>query len=155
MTGSSETEFQYFLQSKYMRLRILKEVFRETYGNLFTIVICSMLAAIIISGYLMVNSTDRPLILEFMIACGILCSTLLLYYILLLATRLNIQSKEFLKLNIGRRYGLSNFDRKFWSAMTPLKIGAGIVCSFETKEFLLTIWGKIIIIKIIDLLIAF
>jgi len=115
----------------------------------------SVMIVIILFTFLLVkDGANLPIMLTVMIASSDCVGGMVTHYIFSLATSLHILSKEIISISIKQSRGYAH-DSCFWKSMKPLKVGLGNICTFETREFLLYIWGGVIISKITDLLIAF
>ena len=111
--------------------------------------------AIVVLTFITFNSADYPLILLFGVVVADIVAVVAGDFIFTLATGAHILSKELINISAKVSRGISQYDTKFWSGMTPLRVEVGNVCTFETKEFLLFIWGQVVILNIINLLIAY
>jgi len=140
----------------YMQLQVLSHVYNETFGVMFKFLLYNMVVAIIAFTYLLIRSAIvMPFILVVAMVLADMCAIILAYYIFSLVTDVHILSKALLKIMLSQCKDRCSVEAKFWKGIKPLSIGAGRMCAFETKEFLLVIWGDIIIATLIDLLIAF
>jgi hypothetical protein len=142
-------------QSHYMQLQIMNHVYNETYNTMFAALLFNMVVAMVALTFIFLKSTDMHPFLRISFGIADLCAILLAYYIFSLAVEVHILSNEFLKITLDSCTASSSVETKFWKSMQPLRVGAGRVCTFETKEFLLFIWGDVVISKLIDLLITF
>jgi hypothetical protein len=103
---------------------------------------------------MILNPSHLPILVLFVLIVGNFEMLVTLHFILCLATRSHLLTREFIRTSIGNQNG-SRMDLKFWKSMMPLKVQAGPFCSFETKQFLLFIWGEVVVKRIVDLLLAF
>jgi hypothetical protein len=113
-----------------------------------------MVMVVVALTYLLFNSSTLPVIVLLMVAGADLGIIIFGHFIFTLATDTHLISKEFLEESSANSRSATNVDGKFWAGMRPIRVWAGFICSFETKEFLLFIWGDVVISTLIDLLIA-
>jgi len=142
-------------QLNYIRLKVLCQAFNETYTVFLSFLLYTMVGAIIGSTYLVLRSARMPLILQIMVCLGGTFYILLGYYILSQATEAHLISKQFLQVSRTHSGDPCQAGFKFWKGMRPLRTGAGNVCTFETKEFILFLFGDVIMSTLIDILRAF
>jgi len=101
------------------------------------------------------NGKNLPLLILFLCFVADILATVTAIFLFSISTHLHLSSKDFIKISVNETKGRSGLHSKFWKGMKPIKIHVGQVCSFETREFLLFIWGEVVIAKLIDFLIAF
>jgi len=139
----------------YLRIRIIDQEFAEAFKIILQIDVSHVLVGIISLTFVVLNGADFPVVLIFGILVADIISVVMGNYLFNLSVELHLLSYEFIRISAKNCNGVSDFDSKFWEGMKPVRVEIGHVCSFETREFLLYIWGVVVISRIIDLLIAF
>jgi len=142
-------------KAAFMKVVILGRAYREALQLFLTTCFFNVILAIIVLTFILINGKSLPLILLCALLVAEVIATATASFLFRISTDLHISSKEFIQISAEQANGRSGLDSKFWKGMKPLKIDVAQVCSFETREFLLFIWGEVIISRIIDLLIAF
>jgi len=135
-----------------MKIVILGQAFRSAFLEIITFVFFNMILAIIVLTFIAINGKDLPLVLLFAILLSDAVNIVAANFFFNISTELHLSSKEFIKISIKEAKRKSEAYSKFWKGMKPLRIGVGQVCSFETREFLLFIWGQVVLTRLIDLL---
>jgi len=138
------------MKTTYFQLKVLSKAYSEVLSLLFSATFYTIIITVILLSFLLVKGQSLPVFLRIMVISTDVIIFSFGYYIFSLATESNILSAKF----IGKCKD-SGEDSKFWGGMRPIRVGIGQVCSFETKEFLLVIWGEVVVLKLIDLLIAY
>jgi len=138
-------------QTEYIRIKVLSQTFEPTYNLFFTVYCYNALLTVIALTYLMFSGSEVPALVLFLVALADICSVFIASYIFSQATESHLASKKVFRLSNNRAL---KGDYKFWTGMRPIVVGVGGQCSFETREFLLFIWGDVVVTTIINLLIA-
>jgi len=141
--------------SNYIRIKTMCEATSHILGFIFMIFTFNGLFAIITLTYTVFNASRLPVL----ITIGVILADVSMYvtgrFNLSLATGLNLMSRELIRVARNRYRRVSPYHFKFWCSMRPVTISLGPFCCFETKEFLLFIWGHVVIKTIIDLLLTY
>ena len=132
----------------------MSHAYLDTYKYLFAGIFTYVLSAIVVLSYLVLNSSKLPFIVVIALVGGDFALIVVANFIFTQATDAHLLSMKVIDHWLDGK-NLSKVDRKFWEGMKPLCVAVGSVCTFETKEFLLFIWGEVVVSKIIDLLLAF
>jgi len=151
--GSSKATDARAAQMSFILLKVRSRAFNEAYNLFFSVLFYNAMLGIIILSYMLLSVDELPTLV---ICCIFVCDSCMIvvgHFMFALATESNILSIKVLQLSIDK-CSHSKYDLKVWKAMAPLRVDVGNVCSFETKEFLLFIWGDVVVSSIIDLLIA-
>jgi len=138
------------MKTAYIQLQVLSKAYGEALGLLFSAAFYTVIITVILLSFLIVKGQSLPVFLRIMVISTDIAIFSFGYYIFSLATESSILSAKFIA-----NCKASGEDSKFWCGMRPIRVGIGQVCSFETKEFLLVIWGEVVVSKLIDLLIAY
>jgi len=145
-------------RTEYLKIRIICQEFLQAYHHFVGFGFFNLLTGIIVLTFVIFNSADIPVFLAFLIFLADVIAVIAGNFLFSLATDLHLLSQVLIKISLGQCRGRGRGRRvryqKFWTGMRPLRVEIGIICSFETREFLLVIWGNVVISKIIDLLIA-
>jgi len=139
----------------YLEMRVLGQINRDTFEVVFSALFYNMVSAVVALTYLLFNSSQLPLIVLFMVGGADAGIIIFGNFIFTLATDAHLLSADFLQRCLAHCASSQSPERKFWMGMKPLTISAGDFCSFLSKEFLLVIWGDVVISTLIEVLIAF
>jgi len=140
---------------EYLELKYLSQAYQKTLGIAFGITYNSGLIMTIFFVYLVFNCKGLSVFLIGPIVAAIICYITSQSILLTIVTESHLFSKELISDSKQICRVRLPYFQKFWRGMKPLKISVGSAFNFETKEFLLVIWGDIVLQRIIDLLLTF
>jgi len=152
--NSANSDSHHIQELNYLKMKIFCNSFTETYTRLFTILFFNLLTSSIFMTYIILNPLGQPITVTFCLSLCVTTAVTLCHCTFSIATNSNLLSKKLIRNSLQFYDGISKIDKTFWYGMSPLKLDVGF-CSFESKEFLLYVWGEVVIKSIIDLLIAF
>jgi len=141
-------------QIEYLKVKVMSHVYNESYQGLISFSFFNILAAVIALTYAVLRNEIPPSLLVPTILADF-CVFIVGNSLFVFPTDSFLLSKKILVDIKTNAFESTQEDTKFWVGMTPLKVKIGNVCSFETKGFLVFLWGEVVIITIIDLLIAY
>jgi len=155
MNGFSTTSNLPAIESEYLRILILSQSYNATYNFLFSVYFFSDISAVITLTYLLFNSSTVPAIVVLIVLLAVTCTICNLNFAISQATEAHLLSTKLITACRDSCQGGLDGEKEFWVGMRPLIVEAGGLCKFETKKFLLFIWGQIVISRLAELLIAF
>jgi len=143
-------------RSSFIQIKVLLQEFQITSDIRMKTLFLSLLIITITFTFVLLKS-GAEFSLTFVVVMLLTDATALFIsnYTFMLVTRFHILSKEIITRSVRQSKGESKYESKFWKGMSPLRFKVGNFCTFETMEFLLFIWGEVILTKIIELLVAF
>jgi len=141
----------------YMRVRVLSQSYNEAFSFIFSVIYTQILIVCIFFTYLMFNFHHLPIGVLLAVLSAVVWCFSIMSFLLEQLTASHILSKKLITTGkqLYPHVGYRTYHSTFWKGMRPLKIQVGQYFSFESREFLLVIWGEVVISTIIDMMIAF
>ena len=152
LIGHGDASCSRRLQLNYVKMQVLGCAYNDTYNFFFSIMFFHLVIGVIAATYCILNAECLP---SFMIAILVVADVSVIssgHFMFSSATSSYQLSRQVLNAATTRGNFRLNEDRKFWREMKPIRVDIGNFFSFETREFLLVIWGNVVVSKIIDLL---
>jgi len=137
-------------KTAYLQLRVISTAYKEAFDLVFSAAFYAIITIVIAFTYLLLKGHGLPLFVRIIVILTDLTVFSFGYYTFGVVTNINVLSRKFIK-----NRSAAGEDSKFWAGMLPLRVGIGGTCTFETKEFLLVIWGDVVVSTLIDMLIAY
>jgi len=140
---------------KYLWLKCLSKLYADTLGLLFAIIYFELLMMCIVLTYLAFNFNQLSWMTVVPVVIAAACAAFVMSSLFKQVTLTHLFAKEIIQKSMQTYKGNSHYHYLFWSGMTPLRVYVGSCFSLDRMEFLLFIWGEIVLKSIIDLMISF
>jgi len=142
--------------SIYTHHQALNKIGNDVFASIVEFALSVLSVVIIFWGYILFRfASDNytiilPFILGFLVA---VCFSLLAA--LTLAVSCSSKSQHYCKLQQNPVHGNTKYDTRFWRSRKPITIRVGEQFSLETKDFVLQVFGNIILQNVTTLLVTF
>jgi hypothetical protein len=139
------------VSNTYNKLVLLSALFDETFGVVFSLMYHALLIVSIVLTYITLNYFVLPKALVVPFACAAIAASTIGHFLFKLSTESNLISKKLISRIRAKTRAKRDYAYLSWRAKAPVYVHVKPFFRFESSEFLLVIWGDIVIKSIIDL----